>query len=51
MNTYGEIFNCENCNVKIVRGSKEDNMTSLCNDCLEEAVQDGEAKEIIEEAF
>lgn len=37
MNTYGEIFNCENCNKQIVRGSEEDNMTELCNECLESA--------------
>lgn len=34
---YGEIFNCENCQKKIVRGSAEDNMTELCNECLKEA--------------
>lgn len=37
MYTYGEIFNCENCPKKIVRGSAEDNMTELCNECLKEA--------------
>ncbi len=37
MYTYGEIFNCENCPKKIVRGFSEDNMTELCNECLEKA--------------
>lgn len=34
MYTYGEIFNCENCPKKIVRGSSEDNMTGICDECL-----------------
>lgn len=37
MNIYGETFNCENCSKELVRGSKEDNMTELCDDCLNEA--------------
>jgi predicted amidophosphoribosyltransferase len=36
MNIYGETFNCENCEKELTRGSAEDNMTELCNDCLEE---------------
>ena len=49
---YGEIFNCENCPKKIVRGSAEDNMTELCNKCLEEAQVSTEMESLdIEEAF
>jgi len=36
MYTYGEIFNCEGCNVAIVRGSEQDTMTDYCEICLEE---------------
>lgn len=46
---YGQVFNCENCNKQIVRGSAEDNMTELCNECLEQAQLS--MVEDLEEAF
>jgi len=52
MTTYGQPFNCENCNRQIIRGSKEDNMTELCDDCLSDLqviLEEGEKD--IEEAF
>lgn len=35
--TYGQVYQCENCMKSLVRGSAEDNMTELCNECLEQA--------------
>lgn len=50
--TYGQVYQCENCFKSLVRGSAEDNMTELCDDCLASA-QESIVEPLldIEEAF